>query len=281
MTRAFVIALLALPLLMSCAKEKGCTDPASVNYDPAARKSSDNCVTVEKQQLYLLTEFTAIWCPPCGSWGAEAFRQMLADYPDKVIGMAVHGSSSQPDVLTIAAGNELLSGMYINAFPSFRLGTVPVGSPANLSTAFQVYDNNPIAASGACVYTFGDAEVAIDARVQFYEASSDPHYLAFYLLEDDIPGGDNASGAYNQQGDNTNDYTHDHTLRGAAGDKGFGLLINNTPVTASTAENMAATITIPPDMVRKNAEVIGVIWKKQGNAWIFVNAFHGVDSDSL
>lgn len=280
MRKALFLAAIVM-LAVACKKETGCTDPLAVNYNPEAKKSSNDCVAPAQERKVLLIEITAIWCPPCGSWGTPAFKQMLADYPDDIIGMAIHGSQFQPDVLTTDAGATIFQNFPVTGFPNFIIGPTHIGTSQTIDDDMNDLMNMPVKVSGAMIYEIKDGVYHLDAKVQTYDDISSTHYLAMYLIEDGIAGGDDDGASYDQKGDQSNDYTHDHVLRAAAYGQAFGKVINSGPAGSDESFDFNTTVDVQQDWKTGNQHWIGVIWKKENGKYIYVNAFEGVDGATL
>lgn len=281
MSRFVSLLLLAVVFTaVGCKKEVGCTDPNAINYNPGAKKASDNCVLPAPVNKVLLVKFTAVWCPPCGDWGAEAFKQFTTDYEGDVIAIASHGSQSQPDALTTDASIAFVQNFPVTGFPNFLVGTQFEGPTSNISQAMNQERDKPVIAGGALLYEEIDGAYVVDAKVEFFQEAQGDYYVSVYVLENDIPGGDNA-GVLDQKGDNSNNYTHNHVLRGHGFGQPFGESLASGTIAANSAYNAATQITIENDWSTKNQHLVGVIWQKDGNKYTAVNAFEGVDKATL
>lgn len=281
MTRFSLLLLLLVSLATACKKQIGCTDPSAVNYNPDAKKSADNCVVPEPVNKVLLVKFTAVWCPPCGGWGADAFKQFKADYANDVIAIASHGSQSQPDALTTDASLAMFSNFPVTGFPNFLVGSQFQGATNNISQAMSDALAKPVEVGGAMVFEQVENKYIVDAKVEFFSATQGDFYLSVFVLENGIPGGDNAGAALDQKGDNSNSYTHNNVLRAHGFGQPFGQSIASGSIGGNAAYNLATQINIESDWNTDNQTLVGVIWKKTGGAFEAVNAFEGIDKQDI
>lgn len=282
MVRLPLLLLLSLlAFATACKKQTGCTDPNAVNYDPEAKKAADICILPEPVHKIILVKFTAVWCPPCGGWGAAAFKQFKADYADHIIPIASHGSPSQPDALTTEASLSMFSNFPVTGFPNFLVGTQFRGATNNIAQSMDQELARPVLAGGAMVYDQVDGQYVVEARVSFFAAAQGNYYLSVFVLEDGIPGGDNAGTALDQKGDNSDTYTHNHVLRGYGFGKPFGQVVATGNIPANTGYDFATQIAIDGDWKPSKQTLVGVIWKKNGGNYEAVNAFEGVNQLDL
>lgn len=278
---SFLLLVLLALVGTGCKKQTGCTDPNAVNYDPEAKKSADNCVMPEQTRQVLLVKFTAIWCPPCGGWGADAFKQFQADYAGDIISIASHGSNSQTDVLTNDASLAFFNNFPVTGFPNFLVGTSFEGATSNISQAMDAMLAMPVSANGALVYEKGEDAYTIEAKVQFFDDVQGDYYLGVYVLENSIPGGDDAGAAYDQKGDNSTSYTHNYVLRAHGFAQAFGAAVASGSIAANESFDLSTSIAIDNGWEVENQTVVGVLWKKSGADYAYVNAFSGVDASTL
>src|SRR5687767_10379029 len=93
---AGLFVLLLSAISFSSCKKKGCTDPNALNYNAEAKADDGTCFYPSATKKVTILEYTATWCPPCGSWGSGDFHDILANNNGKVVGIALHASSSDP-----------------------------------------------------------------------------------------------------------------------------------------------------------------------------------------
>jgi thiol-disulfide isomerase/thioredoxin len=272
-TGLLFIILLTL-VSTSCKKKEGCTDPNAINYDAEAKKDNGSCILVTESRKALLIEFTAAWCPPCGSYGAPTFVKMLEDYGDKVVAIASHGSNNQPDGMTNDYSNAFVKNFPIGGWPSFYLGnkTTTSGTIENdINNEFSM----PIVASGALTYKIVNDKIEIKSKVEFFQEAIGDYYLGIYVIESGIDGGASAANGFVQKGTTDLNYKHNHVLRTGAVQSVFGVKITNGTATKGFSIAKDYNITIDSKWVADNLEVVGIIFKQNGATFEYVNAFEG------
>lgn len=270
-----VVLLIGLAMMTSSCKKKGCMDPNSISFNIDAKKDDGSCLYPAESRKATLIEFTAVWCPPCGSWGRDAFDQMLADHGAKVVGIASHGSNSQPDVMTNTYSDAFKNNFTITGWPNFWVGNVQKGTSSNITNDLNTIFGMPIVANGIIQFSIADGKITVKAGVKFFADASGEYFLGVYVLEDGIDGSNNAPTAYNQKGDESTDYTHDHVLRTGAVTSVWGEKIVDGSATNGETMMKEYTIDVDADWVADNLHVIGVIWKKNGSTYEYVNAWEG------
>lgn len=275
-----ILCLLMVGVMVSmtaCKKKEGCTDPDSLTYDPDAKKDNGTCVLADQQRKTLLLEFSAAWCPPCGSWGNDAFHKMIDDYSTETVAISSHGSNQQPDGMTNKYSDGFKGNFPIGGWPNFYVGSIFKGTDKNIEAEMDQYRGAPIIANGATIYTVEGNNIIVHAKGKFFQSTTGDYYLAVYVLEDNIPGGDGEPSGFDQQGDNTQTYVHDHVLRRGASDDVFGDKIASGNITVGTQKELAYLIPVDQDWNMLNIELIGVIFKKNGGTYEYVNAWKAVE----
>lgn len=276
----FLFLCLLLVTLLSavgCKKQEGCTNPDSLTFDPEAKKDDGSCILVENERKVLLLEFTAAWCPPCGSWGNELFHHMIDTYSGQVVPLASHGSFQQPDSMTNKYSNAFHTNFPINGWPHFYVGSLSTGTSMDIQDEMDQYQSRPVVANGATTYTIGAENIAVKAQGKFFQSAQGDYYLAVYVLENGIPGGDNDPNGFDQQGDNSQHYVHDHVLRTGASEDIFGDLLASGEISLGTKMEFDYTIPIDPAWTLQHIELIGIIFEKHGSTYNYVNAWKAVE----
>ena len=270
-----LLMLLILAIGAGCKKRPGCTDPAALNYDPDARKSDNSCITVQQVRMVPLFQFTAIWNPPCGSYGTKAFKEALALAPNALIGIASHGSENQPDALTSNYSTQLFETFGVTDLPHFAIGGTNLGTTPNADSLLSAMLAEPVVANGSATFSIEGSTINIDAIARFFRFTEGEFTLSIFVLESGVEGGDNAPPGLDQMGDNTNTYTHDYILRGGPATHVMGEVIASGNISSTTSKRFSYIMEAAPDWRKDRLEVVGVIWKKEAGGYAYVNAFRG------
>lgn len=276
--RFFSIALFALvgfSLMTTSCKKKGCMDPNSISYNVDAKKDDGSCQYPAEARKATLIEFTAVWCPPCGSWGTAAFNDMIAQHGPKIVAISSHGSYSQPDVMTNDYSDAFKNNFPITGWPNFRVGNIQKGTSSSIANDLATIFAEPIIANGILNYSIADGKIDVQAGVKFFMDASGEYFLGVYILENGIDGSNNAPTAYDQKGDESTDYLHEHVLRSGAVPAVWGEKIIDGSAINGQSVKKEYSIDVDAGWVADNLHVIGVIWKKNGNNYEYVNAWEG------
>lgn len=272
----FVLLALIAITATSCKKKQGCTNPEAVNFDAEAKKDNGLCVNITEVRKATLIEFTAVWCGPCGSWGTEAFRNAIEANKPNVVPIASHAYSGAPDGMTNVYTTGFKNNFSISQWPNFQVGNYYKATSTNFTTEMNAILAEDIIANGALVFTINGGMISIKSKVNFFREGTGNYYLAVYIMEDDIDGSQGAPAGFDQNGDNSSTYTHDHVLRSGAVDDVFGEGFASGTISAGSKFSKEYSVGVNSEWVEANLYVIGVIWKKVGNEYQYVNAFEGV-----
>lgn len=252
---------------------KGCTDPASVNYNPNATVDDASCVYIQEKQNSVFVKFTATWCGPCGDWGAPAFTNAVDGNKGKLLGMSLQVS----DNLTTAANGPLVdqfsSKWAYTGTPNFAANEQMVGTSVNQAVAI-VNDASQLAPTmGVGLRTSIGAgpntgKINIDAYVKNFTDVSGVYHLAVYFLAREI--------VETQKVGSTNDpnFVHHHVLMGSATSGGaWGEEIMASGGSKGALKHWAKAVAYDPTWDLDQIEVVAVIWKKKTDGTFeFVNA---------
>lgn len=218
----------------------------------------------------LITKRTATWCPKCGGYGWELFRDLLADNQSEALVIAAHFGSSS---LTNSVSNELTTTLGGFGQPVFFLNTENLGvTSTNIATVRQdaaaaVDDFNempPVAQTGLLAQATGDSLI-VQTKTHFFEGFDGQSVnLAVYLIEPTVIAMQSGQGAMAE---------HKNILRHSMTGTAFGETIANGGANAGDEVNKRYSIAIADlqaldmntDNLGNNSLIIAaVLWR--GNA---------------
>ncbi|MCF8244858.1 MAG: Omp28-related outer membrane protein [Saprospiraceae bacterium] len=224
---------------------------------------------VEQKQRILVTKRTADWCPYCGTWGWDYFKNAIEQNESNAVFMAAHYDGGLYD----QAAKEITDNWGGFYQPKFFANEMEQGVTSNNVTsklADLKYQLDilgtiaPIANSGfEPVYENGEIKVA--AKVKFFGPvqASGEFYLGIYLLEDHVTAYQASIGA---------NAVHRHLFRKSFTEETFGQLVINGNVSAG--QEFSLNFSTPVDEITGHEyEIVGIIWMKQGDKYIPVNVW--------
>lgn len=168
----------------------------------------------------LITKRTASWCPKCGGYGWELFRNLMNDNSNEALILAAHyGGSAYEN----AASTELVAELGGFGQPLFFLNTTNLGvTSSNIDQVrqdaqAQVDQFNtelPAVQTGLIAYPDDTAEeLVIQTKTRFFQETAQEVRLAVYLIQPSFIG------TQAGQGGNAD---HKNMLRLAINDDTFG-----------------------------------------------------------
>lgn len=222
---------------------------------------------VEETQRSLVTKRTADWCPYCGTWGWNYFKNAIEENGDKAVYMAAHYDGGLYD----PAAEEITDNWGGFYQPKFFVNEKEQGVTSGNGTAKLAYLKSqldslsnlaPIANTGF-EPTYENGELKVAAKVQFFQAAQGDFYLGIYLLEDHVTAYQASIGA---------NAVHRHLFRHSFTEETFGQPITNGNVAAGQA--FFLDFSTPVDEITGHEyEIVGIIWQKQGDKYIPVNVW--------
>ncbi len=222
---------------------------------------------VAQEQRLVITKRTASWCPNCGTWGWTLFKNLLDDNEDKAVLIAAHYSG----VLATAAAEEFTDNFGGFYQPRFFVGAVDQnansGNIASIRTSVKdqvdaAFSLTPVANAGfEPVYRNGAIEV--DSKVKFFQPAQGEYYLGIYLIENNVVASQSGVG---------NNANHMKVFRESFTTSTWGKQIVSGSVNASAEYDLSYSLAIG-DPEGYDYEVVGIIWKKENDKYLPVNAW--------
>jgi hypothetical protein len=217
----------------------------------------------------LLHEYTATWCTNCGSWGWSLKEQILNKHQnDNLIFMAVHHNGGELENSTAKAfsANFGASGQ-----PSFfmdleDLRATPSNGAKIMTDIQDVLDFKKESLPYAeiklnATLTEATQTLDVNAKIEFVNTvENGDFYFGLYLLEDVVAS----------QASRTGPQVHKNVLRRSLLDNVFDNPMQSGEITAGTVFNFKSNTT-GLSASKENYKVVGVIWTKVGNKFIFFN----------
>lgn len=223
---------------------------------------------VNKEQWTIITKRSATWCPHCGGWGWDLFKDLIDDNADKnVIIWAAHFSGDLENTASSAITSELGgAGQPLFFVNSDNMG-VSSSNTATKRDEINLYVDDllnfsPFAGIGVMA-EYDGTRLKVDGKAEFLVDIADgDYYLAFYVLKDHV----NA----NQSGQSSN-ADHRFVLSHAV-TPSFGRAISSGSVEAGATFELQESADIA-DIDVENDEVIAILWNLRSDGkYAFFNA---------
>jgi len=215
------IAVTSALAISSCAKDRvyGCTDPFSINYNPNATDNDGGCFAPSNQKRALMGDFTATWCPYCGSWGAPEFQKAIEGAGANAVALGIHNTdevtSNESTTLTDYYGAEGIVGGYPTLYvwnqATFSEGNA-MASAANAEAA-----TGPSEAGAVAGFTDNGTSMTISVSAQIFADVTGDYYVAAYLMENGLVYTQQIAGA-----DPDPNFIHNHVIRSSSNGSAWG-----------------------------------------------------------
>ena len=216
----------------------------------ACKKDEEAKLEPKQEQFAFAINYTATWCPPCGSSGAPRIKEWGA--MPNVIAITAHaGRDPMTNNLygSFAQDREIGTGI-----PSFWVGDTKTSSTNSVENLLAKVPSAAVALN----YSVSDNKMTVNTKTAFYNANEGSYYLSVLVLESDIDGSEDA-GNYSQAGTSDANYKHDFVLRASSVEnKAYGELLIENPMENESVEK---SYTIELEEGWKNVNAIALLWK--------------------
>lgn len=224
---------------------------------------------VSKKDWVLIHERTATWCPYCGTWGWDAKEQILSKFADEnVVFMAVHHSGDLMNPTSTAFSNNFggtgqpiffVDGVNINLSSNNIVSKL---EETQLEIDYKKNENTIAGVGLNATLNETTQTLDVDAKIEYLtEVESGDFYFGLYLLEDVLANQASRNGLQ----------LHKNVLRRSLLNNvfdnplQFGKIDQGTTFTFKTSTNGLSSS-------KENYKVVGIIWTKVGNKFLFFNA---------
>ncbi len=221
---------------------------------------------VPNLQRPLFTKITATWCPNCGTWGWSYMKDVIAQNGDDMLVVGAHYSGE----LENDAGDFFQSVFRSSGQPRFIFGNQDQGvRSSNLVDKLNETDaavkdlmaQQPEMGVGMNV-TVSNQSLDVHTKTKFFAAVDGTYYLSLYLIENDVIEEQAAVGP---------NAMHPMVVRSAFTDGGEGIEIVNGSIALDTEIEHDFSLTRQPEWNLENSYVYAIIWKKEGEQFIYEN----------
>ena len=228
-----------------------------------------NAQQVSNKNWTLVHERTASWCPFCGTWGWTFKDSVFNKFTqDNVIFTAVHYSG---DLINQSA-SEFDANFGGSGQPIFYVDGVNINvNSGNINqklgeTKLEVdFKSSTSVIAGVGIDAFlssSNNTLTVNAKVEFVNpVEGGDYYLGLYLLED----------VQNIQASRSGLQTHRNVLRRSLLPATFGNALKSGAINKGTVFNVNTSVS-GITASREKIKVVGIIWNKVNNKYLFFNA---------
>lgn len=287
MKRGILTGFIAASLLVFTACEK---------EDGAQGKQGNWTGDINPTQIQraLVWETTGTWCGYCPN-GAEALALAEASFGDLIIPMVYHTG----DPLTTPTGSAMSVNFPTSGVPNFYVNSMDAGQSI-MSPIQNALAERAVAGVGH-EWQLNGNKFTIDTRVQFYEPANGVFMVSSYLVSGSLP----ASGPllqtdFTDRLENRNQggvessfwkvnaaeiapgnfvfkkntiYQHKATFINSATENPWGEQILSMQMFPGDVHEFSFELTAPDIAKLEGAKIATIIWKKQGESYIYVNGY--------
>lgn len=267
-----IVSILALGMV-SCAEKIEPTQTLEDSTSNTTRQLEAPAIVLQKVTKPVLFDYTSTGCPGCGSWGAPTFERIAQEQKDAIVPIAVHIKYGDPMITDISeaiaanrTGQRFTPQLFVNGSNGVVLNGGRIDGTGSL---------NKIEADIAAITTreteiavgvssvLNEDVISIRYATKAYKTLEGDYSVAVYLMEDNL--------MYRQSSGATNPFEHNYVIRAASGGA-FGTPITNDNLQENAEGDVTLDLDIDKEWDTKNLYATVVVWKKEGNNYVVVNA---------
>lgn len=262
MKKLLIIAVAATSALAfsSCAKDRiyGCTDPFSINYNPNATDEDGSCFSPTSQKRALVGDFTALWCPYCGQWGAPEFAEAIEQSGTNAVALSIHNT----DALTTDESTDLTDYYgaegIVGGYPTLYVWNQSSFSDGGAGAGMVSTEVSAGAAEAGAVAGFTDngGSITISVSAELFGDVAGDYYVAAYLMENGIVAEQQIAGQ-----DPDPNFVHNHVIRASSNGSSRGEQFIFGSGSAGTVWSKSYQIEKNDSWKTENMYMVAIIWK--------------------
>lgn len=265
MKKLLALALLVATTFLSCKKD----DDNSTGTPSTGGGSSSLIVDSKIRPLFV--DYTATWCGPCGQYGGPAFDATLAQEGTLMTAMKVYSTSSNPG-MGHPFYSTLTSAFGVTGIPDFWVNNTSVNTNSSsvISSATSIQNDTAKLIAGVALnkQVQGDSLV-IATKTKFFKSQTagNDYYLAVYVVEDNVIGGQLVGSTQNAN------YDHRNVLRASPNSTYYGATLNSAQaITQDQVFDKTYKVYLNPAWNKSKLKAMAVIWKSGTNPYKVINS---------
>ncbi len=243
-------------------------------FAAAFSSTSLSAQEIPTKQKALFTKVTATWCPNCGTWGWAYMESMVGSNENDALIIGAHFSGE----LATAAGDFLADNFAVFGQPRFLLNNRDLQVSRNNLADKETEARNVIVADGkkdaeigvGLEATISATSVDVKSSTKNFVALDGAYYLAIYLIENEVIANQASVGP---------SANHPYVIRSAFSADQFGTELFSGPV-SDFSNDAEHSLILDPEWNTENLYVYGIIWKKEGQTYIYQNG-HRVKAEAM
>jgi len=261
MKKLFLLAL--VPALMF--SFAGCKKEESKDNGPAP-------LVVQEKNTPFYTKLTATWCGPCGAWGWSLNKEIVEGIGTDAISMSVYGSSTSnfqnPTSIKWMADfggksypNFTMNGVNKTVFPT-PTSISTAQTKADIITGAQDFSSSEVLMNAAGRLVWEGQKLTVQSVVKTFKQQEGEFYVGAYIVENN---------AFSIQNGQNGEVQHPNVNRGSMSSSVYGVKYDGGLGAGVQGSLPDFTYDVPQSWVKENISVALIIWKKEGDKYIYVN----------
>lgn len=230
-------------------------------------------VVLQSRNKPVFFDYTSTGCPGCGSWGAPTFENLSEKYQDKIVPIAVHIKYGDPMITSISTdiaanrdGQRYTPQLWVNSKNAMVLAGSSIDGAASIQNIRAQIDqhiaSNVQVAVGVSSITNKNT-VNVRYKHKALESLDGEYYVSVYLMENKIFA-QQSSSSYNPT-------EHNYVIR-ASNSSSFGNNISEEYLVNDAIFEASHTFIINESWQKENLFAMIVVWKKEGDRYVVINA---------
>ncbi|MEZ4684996.1 MAG: T9SS type A sorting domain-containing protein [Bacteroidia bacterium] len=232
-------------------------------------------VPFRKRAIYI--KKTATWCGPCGEWGWDLNEEIVSRVTGRpFFAMGLHESTSSrlytpasTDFDALTQPNSGVPNFYVNQRNVTEYSSSGgIFTTTTKNNVFRAIDSTGLerADIGTAFYTSVlpvKREIKVYTKTEIFNDIDGEYYLGLYAIEDNI---------IEYQASRSNTALHKNIFREALTPTITGTLVASGPTGRGVMYD-TLTWVVPSAYDIANMKILAIIWKKDGNNFIFENSW--------
>lgn len=230
-------------------------------------------ITLAEINKPVFFDFTSTGCPGCGSWGAPTFENMSRNLKNDIVPVAVHIKYGDPMITGASkaiannrTGQYFTPQLWINNTNGVVLSGNSINGSASIlkiNSEIETFQSIETSMAVGVSQAINGDKLTIRYKTKALKNLAGEYWIGLYVMENDI--------LYKQNSGAQNPFEHNHVIR-VSNSGGFGDLIEDEALLSGSETEKTKDFTLNKTWVKDNLYVTVIVWKKEGENFLVVNA---------